>query len=230
MTGAGGLRPGRLFQCRCTWSRRTDTIAHATRLIALVYLVIGLYVLFRRWTAPKSTHFYVFCLVSFVLYAFRSTGEPGVFDRVIYWGNLLANALQPALFLHFAVSLRRMQEAARREAAAGAILLYVPGAVLAGLQVWAMSSWSATELLSHRLDQTWCGLYGAVLRNCGGGLPLALYKDGVSAGAAATEVADAGDAAGGGPIYAAVRGAVSERCRGAGAVRGWRCCRWCCCR
>src|SRR5947209_6493518 len=36
------------------------------RLIALIYLAIGLYVLFRRWTAPKSTHFYVFCLVSFV--------------------------------------------------------------------------------------------------------------------------------------------------------------------
>jgi hypothetical protein len=28
--------------------------------------------------------------VSFVLYAFRSTGEPGLFDRVIYWGNLIA--------------------------------------------------------------------------------------------------------------------------------------------
>ena len=69
-----------------------------------MYLLIGLYVLFRRWTAPKSTHFYVFCLVSFVLYAFRSTGEPGLFDQMIYWGNLIANMLQPALFLHFAVS------------------------------------------------------------------------------------------------------------------------------
>ena len=37
------------------------------RLIALIYLGIGIYVLFRRWTAPKSTHFYIFCLVSFVL-------------------------------------------------------------------------------------------------------------------------------------------------------------------
>ena len=36
------------------------------RLIALVYLGIGLYVLLRRWTAPKSAHFYVFCLVSFI--------------------------------------------------------------------------------------------------------------------------------------------------------------------
>ena len=52
--------------------RSTDA---GSRLIALVYLVIGLYVLLRRWTAPKATHFYVFCLVSFVLYAFRSTHE-----------------------------------------------------------------------------------------------------------------------------------------------------------
>jgi len=37
------------------------------RLIALIYLGIGLYVLLRRWTAPGSTHFYIFCLVSFSL-------------------------------------------------------------------------------------------------------------------------------------------------------------------
>src|SRR6202167_3354423 len=35
------------------------------RLIALIYLGIGLYVLLRRWTAPGSMHFYIFCLVSF---------------------------------------------------------------------------------------------------------------------------------------------------------------------
>ena len=35
------------------------------RLIALIYLGIGVYVLLRRWTAPGSTHFYIFCLVSF---------------------------------------------------------------------------------------------------------------------------------------------------------------------
>ena len=50
------------------------------RLIALIYLVIGLYVLFRRWTAPKSTHFYIFCLVSFVLYSFHYTGKLNAFD------------------------------------------------------------------------------------------------------------------------------------------------------
>ncbi len=135
--------------------RSTD---YGSRLIALVYLFIGLYVLLRRWTAPKSTHFYVFCLVSFVLYAFRSTGEPGVFDRTIYWGNLIANMLQPALFLHFAVSFSGALGAdkgvaAKRSRRLRPALLYVPGAWLVGLQVWAMERWSATGVLSHRLDQ-----------------------------------------------------------------------------
>jgi two-component system, NtrC family, sensor kinase len=139
--------------------RSTD---QGSRLIALVYLLIGLYVLFRRWTAPKSLHFYIFCLVSFVLYAFRSTGEPGLFDQVIYWGNLIANMLQPALFLHFAVSFAdlpgagdgaeaKMPRRLRRQVLAG--LLYVPGAFLMGLQGWAIHFWSATGVLSHRLDQ-----------------------------------------------------------------------------
>jgi PAS domain S-box-containing protein len=139
-----------------------QSMDQGSRLIALVYLLIGLYVLFRRWTAPKSTHFYVFCLVSFVLYAFRSTGEPGLFDRVIYWGNLVANMLQPALFLHFAVSFSAAQEGAganrqrwRRHVLAP--LLYVPGAFLVGLQVWAIARWSATELLSNRLYQIGVG-------------------------------------------------------------------------
>ena len=135
-----------------------------SRVIALVYLLIGLYVLLRRWTAPKSTHFYVFCLVSFVLYAFRSTHEPGPFDQVIYWGNLVAFMLQPALFLHFALSFYDTTES-QEGAQAGmplrrrllAMLLYVPGAFLIGLQLWAIQFWSATEILSHRLYQIGIG-------------------------------------------------------------------------
>ncbi|HEX8893173.1 MAG TPA: PDZ domain-containing protein, partial [Terriglobales bacterium] len=69
------------------------------RLIALVYLGIGLYVLLRRWTAPKSTHFYVFCLVSFVFYSFHYTGKLNEFDWIVYWANVVAWLLQPALFL-----------------------------------------------------------------------------------------------------------------------------------
>ncbi|HET9363811.1 MAG TPA: PDZ domain-containing protein, partial [Candidatus Angelobacter sp.] len=80
------------------------------RLIALIYLVIGFYVLFRRWTAPKSTHFYVFCLVSFVLYSFHYTGKLNTFDWIIFWSNLTAGALQAALFLHFALTFPERRE------------------------------------------------------------------------------------------------------------------------
>ena len=45
------------------------------RFIALIYLGIGFYVLLRRWTAPGSTHFYIFCLVSFIFYSFNYTGK-----------------------------------------------------------------------------------------------------------------------------------------------------------
>jgi two-component system, NtrC family, sensor kinase len=122
------------------------------RFIALVYLCIGIYVLFRRWTAPKSIHFYVFCLASFVLYSFRPTGELGIVD----WANLAAQALQPALFLHFAVSFSDSYDSDQRNRFTRRLicaLLYVPGLLLIGLQYTAIRFWSATEVLLHRLDQ-----------------------------------------------------------------------------
>jgi two-component system NtrC family sensor kinase len=124
------------------------------RLIALVYLGIGLYVLFRRWTAPHSTHFYIFCLVSFVLYSFKYTGKLDGLDQAVYWGNILAEGLQPALFLHFALAFA--DEGGRRRPRLMS-LLYLPGAFVVGLRLMAMWRWSATEVLRHRLDQIGIG-------------------------------------------------------------------------
>jgi len=120
------------------------------RLIALVYLGIGLYVLFRRWTAPHSTHFYVFCLVSFVLYSFKYTGKLNGLDQIVYWGNIVAEALQPALFLHFALSFAEENGRSRRWLVP---LVYLPSIFVVGLRIVAMEYWSATEALLHRLDQ-----------------------------------------------------------------------------
>jgi two-component system, NtrC family, sensor kinase len=121
------------------------------RLIALVYLSIGLYVLFRRWTAPRATHFYVFCLASFVLYSFNYTGKFNTFDWTIYWGKILAEALQPALFLHFALAFPEERPASRRQWIYS--LIYLPGLAVIALQVVAMRQWQATGLLATRLDQ-----------------------------------------------------------------------------
>ncbi len=139
----------------------------ALRLIALVYLSIGLYVLFRRWTAPKSLHFFIFCLTSFVLYTFKYTGQFDLFDSIINWGNILALALQPALFLHFAVDFSdaggleiepTRSQRLRRWLLDG--VLYVPGLLLVGLQIYAVQYWTATEQLLHRLDQLSFGYLG----------------------------------------------------------------------
>lgn len=122
------------------------------RLTALIYLAIGLYVLLRRWTAPKATHFYVFCLVSFVLYAFRYTGVFDGLDIAIYTLNEGALALQPALFLHFALSFNAERP---RRPAYGFLraLLYAPALVLITLRFLSLDHWSPTEQLQHRLDQ-----------------------------------------------------------------------------
>ncbi len=132
------------------------SINQGMRLIALAYLCMGIYVLFRRWTAPKSTHFYVFCLVSFILYSFRYTGEFDTFDWVIYWANIAASGIQPALFLHFAVSFSGSFIPDQRRRVRDRLLimlLYVPGVLLITLQCMAINLWSATEVLRHRLDQ-----------------------------------------------------------------------------
>jgi two-component system, NtrC family, sensor kinase len=128
------------------------SINQGFRVIALVYLLIGLYVLFRRWTAPRSTHFYVFCLLSFVLYAFHYTGKFNSFDWTIYWGGIVAGAFQPALFLHFALAFPEEQESSRRQRWVIG-LIYVPAVIVVGLQLAAIQLWSATQRLNHRLDQ-----------------------------------------------------------------------------
>ena len=121
------------------------------RLLALVYLAIGLFVLFRRWTAPKSTHFYVFCLVSFILYAFRYTGVLDGLDITILTGNIIASEMQPALFLHFAVSFT--EEASRRRSRWLYPLLYVPGLVLGVLHYLSYTYWESTGQLQLRLNK-----------------------------------------------------------------------------
>jgi len=122
------------------------------RLIALIYLGIGLYVLLRRWTAPGSTHFYIFCLVSFIAYSFKYTGKLNDFDWTIYWGNIAAGVLQPALFLHFVLTFPEKRQIVRKNPWL-LTLAYVPAAVLLTTHVTAMRWLQASERLRWNLDR-----------------------------------------------------------------------------
>jgi PAS domain S-box-containing protein len=132
------------------------------RLIGLIYLAIGIYVLFRRWSAPRATHFYLFCLVSFALYALKytgaldATGQWDKLDQAVFWLNVLAESLQPALFLHFALSFP--EERFKKLGRAWLLpLIYAPGALLFGTWLWAFKFWEPTGLLKHHLDQAGTG-------------------------------------------------------------------------
>jgi PAS domain S-box-containing protein len=128
------------------------SLALGLRVIGLIYLIIGFYVLFRRWGAPRATHFYLFCLVSFALYALKYTGALDTLDWTVFWTNVVAEALQPALFLHFALSFpeERLKGVRRRWLAPA---IYAPGVGLLALWIWSIATREATKVLLDRLYQ-----------------------------------------------------------------------------
>jgi PAS domain S-box-containing protein len=128
------------------------SLQQALRFIGLIYLAIGIYVLFRRWTAPHATHFYLFCLVSFALYALKYSGKLDGLDKTVFWFNVVAESLQPALFLHFAFSF---PEVRFKHIPRGWLLpfIYGPGTVLLGLWIWCIKTREASGLLLHQLNQ-----------------------------------------------------------------------------
>src|SRR5271166_5421470 len=128
------------------------TLYGGLRLIGLVYLGIGMYVLLRRWTAPRSTHFFIFCLVSFIFYSFHYTGKLNDFDWIVYWANVVAWLLQPALFLHFSLVFpERKRLVNRRPWLIPAV--YVPGMLLLASQICAVALFQPSEQLRWTLDR-----------------------------------------------------------------------------
>ncbi len=98
----------------------------------LAYLVIGLFVYYRRGRAPMARHFYLLCLVSFVFSTFHYTGKLNNFDKVIFWGNLAAGLVAPTLFLHFALNFSPRWGSLWKRWWAGS-LLYLPAALFLGV-------------------------------------------------------------------------------------------------
>jgi two-component system, NtrC family, sensor kinase len=122
------------------------------RLIAFIYLGIGLYVLMRRWTAVGSTHFYIFCLVSFIFYSLHYTGKFNVFDWTVFWANEVAWLLQPALFLHFVLTFPERREFVKRHRWS-LPALYLPGLLLLLIQLFAFTYLEASNSLLFELNR-----------------------------------------------------------------------------
>lgn len=126
-------------------------------ILGLVYLLIGAFVWRRSPQTALVRLFFLFSLSSFVLYAYSYTGELGAFDRFVYWADVWATLLTPALFLHFAAAfpLGLRSNRSRAAAAAGygvaAAMIAVRHVTAAGLLQTDSSAWAMQDLLD-RID------------------------------------------------------------------------------
>jgi signal transduction histidine kinase len=110
-----------------------DSALYYQYFVGFFYLAIGLFVYFRRTSAAKSLHFFLLCLASFVVSSFHYSGKLNTFDEVMYWGNLLAGLLAPAIFLHFCLTFHGRPRFLEKRGSW--LLLYVPSLLVAGMTV-----------------------------------------------------------------------------------------------
>jgi two-component system NtrC family sensor kinase len=145
-------------------AERPASIENYLRVVGLFYLFIGLFIFARRWNASRAVHFYIFCLVSFVLYSFQYTGKFSTFDWEIYWVSIGARLLQPALLLHFALVFPERRPATRWQDAKLAAIYGVPVVlllvrVMVGLRELGFVPSIDGRILLDRIDLAFLGIY-----------------------------------------------------------------------
>jgi two-component system, NtrC family, sensor kinase len=159
-------RNGRQFEARLIIqpAERPASIENYLRIVGLFYLFIGLFIFARRWNATRAVHFYVFCLVSFILYSFQYTGKLTTFDWEIYWAGTVARLLQPALLLHFALVFPERRPGLNWHRSLLALIYGVPGALflvrlMVGLSALGFAPSIEARMLLDRLDLACLGIY-----------------------------------------------------------------------
>src|SRR5580700_10033192 len=125
-------RNGEEFEARLITAPAQKPLAleNYERVVGLLYLFIGLFIFIRRWNAPRAVHFYVFCLVSFILYSFHYSGKLDVFDLEVYWSGVIAQMLAPTLLLHFALVFQGRPSTDRKSLLKIAAIYTIPAALL----------------------------------------------------------------------------------------------------
>ncbi len=159
-------RGGKQFEAQLVIqpAERPASIENYLRVVGLLYLFIGLFIFARRWNATRAVHFYIFCLVSFVLYSFQYTGKFSTFDWEIYWAAVAARLLQPALLLHFALVFPERRPVSKWQGAKLAAIYGIPGVLLAvrvmvGLRELGFMPSVSARILLDQFDLAYLGIY-----------------------------------------------------------------------
>ena len=127
------------------------------RVVGLLYLFIGLFIFIRRWNAPRAVHFYIFCLASFILWSFHFSGKLDTFDWEVYWSEIVARLLVPALLLHFALVFPGRTESRLRTTAKLLAVYSLPLALLlihvsTALNALGFVPWLGAYILLEKLE------------------------------------------------------------------------------
>jgi two-component system, NtrC family, sensor kinase len=129
--------------------------------IGVVYLAIGLFVLFRQSRAALTYHFYSWSLVSFIAYFYSSTTEFSLHDKLISVLDSSALALLAPLFLHFCYNFPAGRRISLRSRPA-ALALYLPATVLIAAEIlwhYKSSLFAGDSLVGVR---NWLNIAGLV--------------------------------------------------------------------
>lgn len=139
-----------------TAENQSDRAVYYQYCVGAAYLIIGLFVYFRRGNASKALHFFALCLASFILSCFHYSGKLNNFDKVIYWGNVTANMFAPTIFLHFCLTFPAPPNWLRSRLRIFA--LYIPACLLVAVYAGVANGWirSSEPLLTvlWTLDRT----------------------------------------------------------------------------
>ncbi len=137
--------------------------------VGIAYLIIGLFVYFRRGSALKARHFYILCLASFIFFTFHYTGKLNNFDKAIYWGNVAAGLFAPTIFLHFCLTFPERRKWLSSKFSV--MSLYLPAVILLSIYVGSTSGGLIVGIplieLRIALDRVWLLLW-TVLYLAGG--------------------------------------------------------------
>ncbi len=159
-------RNGEEFETRLitTPAQKPLRVENYLRVVGLLYLFIGLFIFIRRWNAPRAVHFYVFCLVSFILYSFQFSGKLDAFDFEVYWCSVAARLLAPALLLHFALVFPGRSED-RRRSLVKFVAVYAPPLALLLVHIFTATNMfgfvpnTRSRVVLDQLELGYLGLY-----------------------------------------------------------------------
>jgi two-component system NtrC family sensor kinase len=160
------LRNGEEFETPLVTApaEKPASIENYERVVGLLYLFIGIFIFVRRWNAPRAIHFFVFCLVSFVLYSFHYSGKLDAFDYEVYWAGIVAKLLAPALLLHFALVFPERTEGATRAISKLGLVYAAPVVLLLGhistaLNILGFVPWLGSRVLLDKIELSYLAVY-----------------------------------------------------------------------